>query len=165
MAFVVEDGTGKTDATSFVSVADADTYFEDRGNTTWAIEPSSKKQQALITATQYVEACYQWAAGVRTSRTQSLSWPRLDAVDNEGYYFESDEIPQRVKDAVCELAVRALSETLLEDTTQKVLSEAIAFGVSVTYDPNSPQSKQFALVDRILAPLVMSGVMGQTVRG
>ena len=36
MALIVEDGTAKSDAESFISGTDADTYFSKRGNATWA---------------------------------------------------------------------------------------------------------------------------------
>ena len=51
MSLVVEDGTGKADAESYISVADADTYHSNRGNTDWAALTTTEKEQLLRGAT------------------------------------------------------------------------------------------------------------------
>jgi hypothetical protein len=43
MALIVEDGTGKTDANSYSSVATADTYFALRGITAWTCPDTAKE--------------------------------------------------------------------------------------------------------------------------
>ena len=49
---VVEDGTGLSNADSFVSVAYADTYFSTRGVSAWA--SLTNKEALLIKATDYI---------------------------------------------------------------------------------------------------------------
>lgn len=73
MAFVVEDGTAKADATSYVTIAEADGYFADRGMTGWT-GADAVKQSALIKATDYIEGRFgQRFIGSKKTTTQALA--------------------------------------------------------------------------------------------
>ncbi len=100
MALIVEDGTGKSDAESFVSLADADDYFTKYG------EPA---ETALRMGTQYIEVSKagQWEGKKRLS-TQALAWPRNEVYDESGYLVLSNTIPSRLKQATCEAALEWL---------------------------------------------------------
>jgi len=53
MAFVVEDGTGLANATSYLSVADADAYFADRNNpAAWRNAEDAKATGTMVLANQ-----------------------------------------------------------------------------------------------------------------
>jgi hypothetical protein len=173
MAIIVEDGTGLAGAESFVSVAGASAYHSARGNAAWAALASDAiREQALRKATDYMEQVYRlrWA-GSRVTTTQALSWPRIyvpihDFSDGRyPAYYAQDEVPDVVANACAELALRAASETLLDDETRAVLSEKVG-PLYVTYDPNSPQSKRFRAVDSMLRHLLVSNPgQPQMVRG
>ncbi|HWH74773.1 MAG TPA: DnaT-like ssDNA-binding protein, partial [Methylibium sp.] len=77
MALEVEDGTAKSDAESYVSVAEASAYHSLRGNTLWATMSEGEMEAALRRATDYLVQTYrdQWA-GYRATTTQALDWPR-----------------------------------------------------------------------------------------
>lgn len=111
MAFVPEDGTGFPDANSYGFVEDADDYFTDRGNAAWIAFPDEKKQACLIQATDYIDSYYGARfIGTPTTTTQALEWPRTDA---EG--FDADEIPEELKRATYEYAMRASVGPLMPD--------------------------------------------------
>ena len=111
MAFVVEDGTGLSNANAYLAVADADTYWEERGDTVWAALTTAAKQAALIKATDYIEARFgQRFLGTKLLTTQSLGFPRDDLYDREGTQIEG--IPTPFKNAVAEYAYRAASADL-----------------------------------------------------
>lgn len=107
MALVIEDGTGKADAESYVSVADADTYLTARYPNTlaWFALAEGAKEQALRLATDYVDTEYtgRWI-GTRKTSTQALEWPRIDALDIHGFIVASRALPQKLKTAVIEAA-------------------------------------------------------------
>ena len=107
MAFVIEDGSIVTGANSYVSLAEANTFHSDRGNASWS-GTNSVKEAALIRATDYVEQTYsdKWL-GEPVYPHQSLSWPR-ENVPN----VASDEIPDKLKQAVCVLALEAMTADL-----------------------------------------------------
>ena len=162
--FTVEDGSGLAAATSYLSVAGADQYHEDHGNADWT-GTDLAKQSALINATQYVDAHYQWATGRKSSKAQALAWPRLYAYDADDYAIESTEVPGAVEDAVAYLARESLVGTDLQpNETRKTASETVVGAVAVTYEKGSPLAPRFALVDNMLAGLIYSGVQGQVVR-
>ena len=73
MAFIVEDGTGVTNANSYASVAFADTYFTERTIAGWT-GTDAQKQAALIKATDYIESFD--FKGVEAEEDQALSFPR-----------------------------------------------------------------------------------------
>ena len=107
MAFTVEDGTNVAGANSYLSVGDADTYHDDRGNSLWA-GADSVKEAALIKATDYLSQRYgaRWKYD-KTNDSQALDWPRDGFSD-----VASNEIPQQLKDATALLALEALSTDL-----------------------------------------------------
>ena len=167
MALEVEDGTGKDDAESYISVAGADNYHTLRGNTAWT-GADAVKEAALRKATDYMLQVYRlrWK-GTRVSGNQSLDWPR-NWVERDDYtyvkqngtamiggfqYYPSDEVPVEVQRACAELALKALSETLAPDIGRRTLREKVDV-IEVEYDPNSPQYTLYRAVDNMLAPLL-----------
>lgn len=115
MAFVVEDGTGKATATAYVSVAYADTYFNDSQNTTWSAATDDAKQGAIIKATRYIDG--RWEDRMLGQRqfvdVQALAFPRY-GYDKLGRLLD-DVVPTDVKKACAEYALRALSGDLARD--------------------------------------------------
>jgi len=153
VALVAEDGTGRSNAESFITLADATTRHSDLGNSAWAdAATDTLREQALRRATAYMEQAYRtrWL-GCRVSDTQALSWPRviLDPVD--GWYIDNDIVPAEVANACADLALRALSDDLNADLTRAVVREKVG-PLETEYDRGSPQSTQFRAVNMALAP-------------
>ena len=163
MTLIVEVGQGLTDAESYASVADADTYFSNRGMTNWATLSAEEKEQALRRATDYMGQAYRgrWK-GYRTSVTQALDFPRQSVVMCDmatNYTIPFDVIPNEVKTACIEYAWRAASGELAGDLTQGILSESVG-SLSVRYDNHSPQHVRYRAIDMLLKPfLTGSGSM------
>lgn len=143
---VVEDGTGLSNADSFVSVAYADTYFTTRGVSAWA--SLTNKEALLIKATDYIEAVYSesWK-GVTLNDTQSLSFPRI--IDDATVY------PDRLKKAVCELALKANDGDLLLDVEQRTIEEKVDV-ITVKYAEYSDQKTQYSMVYGLISPYLLS---------
>ena len=175
MAFLVEDGTGVTDANSYLSVADADTYWGDRVNATspdgnaWTDASQSEKEGALIEASAYLDATYDWvwnnpphwqssvnpisplaAYTPLVSEDQGLKWPRQAAYDEETYVLQSG-VPQKVKDATAEVALNALDGQILTTRERGGMVKREQVGnVSVEYMNNAPGGTSYPMIDRIL---------------
>tara|TARA_R110000744_G_scaffold30928_4_gene73050 strand:+ start:710 stop:1216 length:507 start_codon:yes stop_codon:yes gene_type:complete len=112
MALVVEDGSGKSNANSYISQADATTYFTNHDNpTAWSGLSSALKDAALLYATVTLDGMWDFTGTVTTS-TQALAWPRDGVWDEEGRNLAANAIPQRIKDAECELALLHTSDPL-----------------------------------------------------
>lgn len=152
MALIVEDGTGKPDAESYISVSDATAYHAARGNAAWAALASDEvREQCLRKATEYMLQMYRsrWQ-GVRLLPTQALDWPR-SGVSVDCYAVASDIVPAEVQRACAELALKSSSATLYEDESRGVLREKIG-PIETEYDPYSPQAIQYKAIDATLRP-------------
>lgn len=125
---------------SYVEMADADTYFDNRiDSANWFDLSDEIKEQALITATSMVDD-NPWI-GSAVSSSQALAWPR-----NSANYYDSrmgtsisianDEVPTRVKTAVYEQAIHLVNnEDLLSGKTQTF--ESISVGSISLSDSNN----------------------------
>lgn len=140
---IVEDGTGLIDSNSYVTTDEADTYFTDRGNTTWG--SLTNKEALLIQATDYIEAVYSESfKGVKLTDEQALSFPRI-------INYETVTTPLRVKNAVCELALKANDGELLEDSTQSITEKTVDV-LTIKYSEYSPQGTRYNFVQSLLSP-------------
>jgi hypothetical protein len=173
MPLIVEDGTGKADAESYISVADATAYHAARGNAAWtAVASDTVREQLLRKATDYMVATYRerWA-GYRVSTTQALDWPRYevpirDSATEGTYtaYYASDAVPAAVSRACAELALRAIDGDLAADLDVPVTSEQVG-PISVTYAEGARQTTTYRAVDAMLSPFLASaGGMIKVVR-
>lgn len=154
MTIVVEDGSGKPDAEVYCDREFADIYHSKRGNSAWDVLDLEVKEQCLVKATDYMLATYQgqWK-GMRRLTTQSLDWPRngvlLDEFEgtvNVPYYI----VPDEVKKACAELALRAVSGPLLQDLGQTVTEETVG-PLTVKYDKDSSRQVSYPTVVRSLS--------------
>lgn len=112
MALTIVATAGSASGNSFVTEAEAISYMAARLNPdSWITFNGSActedEKKALIEATRELDPLM-WG-GRRATDTQRLAWPRLWAPDPDSpirSYYDSDVIPQRVKDATCELALQ-----------------------------------------------------------
>lgn len=155
MAFVPETGAGLSNSNSYASVAQADGYFADRGNTEWAALTTTEKEQALIKATDFLEATYRSAwKGYRVTATQALSWPRVD-VTADSFPIPANIVPLAVTYACAELAIRATTTTLLADQGQQVKREKVDV-LEIEYQDYSDPTERYPSVNRLLVPYLLS---------
>ena len=165
MSLIVEDGTGVVGAESYATEAQATAYFSNRGVAAWtAVE---NKEAALRKATDYMVQNYRLAwKGCRVDPEQALDWPRsgcyvsgyLLGKFSSDYLIPSNVVPNEVRNACIELALKASSEDLNSDLTQQVLSEKVG-PLAVTYSEHSPQYKRFRAVDMSLRHLLVGNTV------
>lgn len=161
---IVEDGTVVSGAESYVSVADADTYFSNGGNDTWAAATTAAKESALRYATQQIDGMYRWHSTI-LSTSQELGWPRAAFYDEEGRSIGgSGNMPKALKNATCELAVAHLSNALNE-VGDNVVRERIGSS-EVQYGGSGSTKRDYryvALLVRNLGVSIRSS--GRIIRG
>jgi hypothetical protein len=100
--------------------------------------------------------------GVKVDEDQALDWPRYDVVV-EGYVIASNIVPAEVKNACAELALRASEGDLLADQSQGVIREKVG-QIEVEYDRSSPQQARYSAVESMLAPYLLAGGGGCSMR-
>ena len=171
MAF---DATVKgTNATSFVTLADSNTYFTDRlGTTTWTATSDADKQKGLIMSSRYLDQlAYR---GERTSRTQALSFPRRYLPDPDSSdlywgqnirlrsgYMDEDTIPNRITYATCELAQLLIaSPSLVDDPSLRQFKELEVTGVvKLVINGTSLERVLNRQIMHFIAPFMEGGAM------
>lgn len=107
VVFTVEDGTGVAGANSYLSVAEADDILivNIQNYATWSALTTQQKEYLLIWATRTIDQYVDWF-GAKTDEDNALRWPRTGVTDRDGNAIDDDEIPQALKNAVAELAIR-----------------------------------------------------------
>jgi hypothetical protein len=161
MSIIVEDGSGKSNSETLISVADSDAYFISRGNTVWAgIATDAEKEQLLRKASDYIIGTYgsRWS-GARVFSTQALDWPRVGVVTNH-WLVESDIVPIIVANASAELALQAHIGELLPNTEQSIKREKIG-PIETEFNDFATSETKYTQVDRLLSAFFSSS--GSTV--
>lgn len=159
MSLIVEDGSGMATAESYISVADANTYHANLGNTSWGLLTDTVKEQLLRKATNYMVQVYRssWA-GIRKNDTQSLDFPRylVPKYDNGAMYsyYDENSVPKEVQDACCEFALKANSGSLAPDLDRLTKREKVGV-LEVEYDNTKGLPYvQYRAMDNLLFPLL-----------
>ena len=147
------DATVKgSSANSYVTVVEADAYFDTRLHTdNWDAEvsDSTNKVKALQQATRILDSYVKWL-GWKSDEDQALAWPRWGICHDGREYFEcmdwvlrkdgiysvdADTIPQAVKDAQCELALYLLgTDAQAVADTAGFKSISVAGAISLVVD-------------------------------
>lgn len=143
MSVTIVATAGATDANSYSTVADADTYHEGHPYaSTWDDATTDQKIRALVTATRLLDQHFAWIGEVASS-DQALRWPRAAAYDRDGRQLANDTVPTVIADGTAELA-RALLVSDRTDTESS--SGGIAYvtvgGIGVKYTEGSVSNPQ-----------------------
>lgn len=137
MDFVVEDGTGKPDATSYVDLSYANSYlgiFPDTSK--WAALSDEQKQNALMRASDLLDHYFIWE-GQKTHGEQGLGWPRIGADDCDGTIIGTDVIPDDLKRATCEYAgVVSQSNTISNPVSALGITDIKVDVIELSFDKN-----------------------------
>jgi hypothetical protein len=129
-------------------------------------------EEALRRATDYLTQIYRlrWK-GSRVTVDQALDWPRAyversdlkpqGSFSNDFLYgiytYPDNVIPNEVKNACIELALKAAAGELSPDIapTGNVIAESVSGAVAVQYsDKSTPRFVVYRAIDNILAPLL-----------
>lgn len=171
MALVTEDGSGKSNADAYVTLAECDAYHANLGNTDWDIDAEdaanvAKRENAIKKATAFIDARYGGRfKGVRSTAEQALLFPRDGISDNDGYVLEN--VPTAVRRATCEAALKLfLGTDLMPDLDRggKVISETVG-PISTTYSSGAPAGTRFEMIESILRGCLNGGASVRMVRG
>lgn len=172
IAIIVEDGTGKSDANSYVSVADASSYAEARGVAFEVNGVAASEDQIatmLIRATDYLEAQDCRYIGVRATAEQALAWPRKGASMN-CQAIPENVIPRSLISAQIQLAMAINAGFDLQPNVspQDYVTEETVGPITTKYSDPAAIGVQptFTAVNALLAPLFGScyGTRLRTVR-
>ena len=142
---IIENGQGLSNSESYVDVDYVDAYFLKRGNSEW--DSITNKESKIVLAMDFIENNYTYL-GTKLVSTQSLSFPRV-------INGETVLPPLSLKNALCELALKANSGDLLQDTGKTTIREKVGT-LEVEYDPNQDDLTSYNYVNKLLAPYLVS---------
>lgn len=176
MPVTVDSTVGGASANSFASVAEFAAYMNNRLNSS-AYSSASVDDQAksLIEATRDLNVLAY--SSRKATDAQALQWPRYFATNPDAstfvpWYFPSTLIPQRVKDATCELALEFLkagsTDIAALDPTIGVIEKTVDVLTTKWAEPEKRRKglARFPRVWDLISPL-LEGSLGQVpiVRG
>jgi hypothetical protein len=148
---------------SYVTLTEANDYCADRLNTTeWDAADNATREKALITATRRIDE--ETFLGLKTSITQALKWPRFNVTDEDGIFFASDSIPERVKQAVYTTALELLKADFLAENYMGNFSYFSAGTVQIKQFTQQSAGRLPAEAVRLLRILITSAGGGRLVR-
>lgn len=138
MAAVIDATLSGASANSYVTLAEADAYFETVPNsTTWDDKTDDQKNRAIISATRWIDSLNFY--GDRCDAGQALKWPRNN-YEVDLIPLACDLIPQDIKYATYELARSLANDTdaVTGNTGTTGLYDEVALGdLKVKYSTKS----------------------------
>lgn len=159
---------GGSTSDSYVTLAEADTYFEARSpSTDWDAATDAEKESALKQAVRRLDVerfrgqTVNPPTGTSSGTTQALAFPRYSVRSREGWTFLHTVIPEPVKRAQMELAYAILSgEFETEETGLEGYSRAKVGPIEVEVRrTHSPGGLPSAVLRELEGLLVQSGAM------
>lgn len=157
MPLTVEDGTGLESADAFLSLAEADAYFDDRDNTTWSALSDGVQESNIRYATRLISNRYRWPGQLLDVNTpQALAWPRSWAYDREGRSLTG--VPTPVKEATAEMAVFLSTYPATAALTRNETLSSVTLDVlEVVFRNDAPARALLPYLNDLLAPIVAGG--------
>lgn len=148
-SFVVETGAGLAQATSYVSLDDAETYFEIAEFAEWTALTDARKEYLLAYATRYIDQKVNWK-GSKATTTQGLRWPRSYVYDRDGVAIDDDVIPQQVEQVTCEVARWLLDNNPVAGPDVENLKKVVVDVVEIEYQDQTSQTSFPTIFNDIL---------------
>jgi hypothetical protein len=134
ITLIVEDGSGKSNANSYTSIAEGDAYHDAHlYSSDWTGATDATKDIALAMATRQLDEKFTWD-GTKANETNALQWPRHNTTDRGGYAIESTEIPQDLINATAELARLLIGSDRTAESGTKGFSELKAGSLMMKID-------------------------------
>jgi len=144
MPVVIDATIGGESANSYITLVDAESYFEERmpAASNWlATVSDDDKNRALVTATRLLDKMVVWD-GLAASDTQALLWPRLELYDAKGVEIEDDAIPVEIGYAVCELADSLLGTDRTDDLTTQGIEGMDVGDIGIKFSSSAPPQRR-----------------------
>jgi hypothetical protein len=152
IVLTIETGAIVAGANTFVSQAAVETYAANRGLTFAGTD--DEKAAAIIKAADYLrnELRFKYRGSLK-QYDQPLPFPRVGLTIKNGPSVPDTVVPQAIKDAQAELAVRARSTEIQPDLERggAIKSESVDV-ISVTYMDGASMETVIAVVMGYLAP-------------
>ena len=140
-------------ADSYISLADAESYFTDRGSPSGWTGTDPVKEAALRYAADWLDRQYEWSGSESTitADQERRAFPRLDCYDHEGRHWTG--VPPAIARAQCEVALLHLSESLAAAPARGGRIKRKKVDVLETeYMDGAPAKRDMSFIHAMVAP-------------
>ncbi len=157
MALTIDASVGGVASNSYITLANAEIYFEKRLNAdNWDAASAENKNKALANATIRID--HEDFLGLKTDVTspQALKWPRVGMLDIDMLSILSTILPKELTEATCEMALALLTSDL---QSENALTQFKSLKVdTIEIEPNLRSSNElpdevFRLIGHFIASL------------
>jgi hypothetical protein len=115
MTLTLVTTVGGATSNSYATLAEAEAYVLSVPMIPdWTASTDPIKNAALAQAARMMDTML-WKGTPASLSTQALQWPRAWVTDRYGYGVPSATIPQKIKDAQCEFALRLIADDRAAD--------------------------------------------------
>ena len=150
MALTIETGQQSATATSYVTVANYNTYLDARYPTRTSIS-TAQAEAYILRAMDYFETLV--FIGTKADEDQALQWPRHRVII-DGYGFDSDQIPKEVLIATYEIAYGFEQGFGINDPVGRETSKETVGSLSVEYKSSSADLTLLPAASQALRKLI-----------
>lgn len=146
IAFVTT--VGASNSTSYVTVEEFNNYVDTLPFIDSNVDAPSKNNNTLIKkllnlSTEIIDREI-FLGSPTDMENQALEWPRVGCSNKRGYTISSSELPTKLKDAVCEMALFLFQEEInnnVENNFDQVDSVNVSGNISMTVKKNMVAKK------------------------
>ena len=163
---IKEDGSGLSDANTYISLADYEAYLDERGLSDATTDDA--KTGRIIQSMDYLETKDTRFQGYKKNSGQSLVWPRTSVIVNPPYYLDSSTIPSQLKNAQAQLVYDSASTGIYNVGDGRSIVKDKVGPIETTFSDLKGADVQpiFAKVEAMLKPLYKrTGGFGSVIRG
>lgn len=172
MAIVVDNTPGGASANSFCSEAEVVAYAQTRVNVVGFQGPALTELEKAAVCDATRELSMRNWDGQRSTTIQVLSWPRWNVLNPDSptnFLYDPTVIPQRVKDATCELAFETIkagsTDIAALDPKIGIIREKVDV-IETEYAQPTLRAKglrRFPRVWTLIQPLLIGGIGQSTI--
>ncbi len=144
MAITIIATPGAADANSYATEVELDAWIEKRLFNSAAVTgaTSDTKKKTLIAATRLLDQNIDWDGDPEEPTVQALQWPRINLEDDKGNALDGTEIPDRIKEATCELACSLMDANLTSEVATAGIDRIKAGPVELEFSETAPPSRK-----------------------
>ena len=172
LILIVEDGSGLSNANTYVSLDEANTYHEAHLHASvWHDMTLEERKASLIQSTRVMDEQVEWS-GWKATSGQALRYPRGGVNDRDvgdpafyafyGYSLPSNVVPVWLKNATIELARWLKAEDRMADPETAGYASLSVGKLSMTLDPGDRKSILPRVVRDMVSPYGLVKQQGST---
>jgi hypothetical protein len=137
---------GSASANSYATLAEMKAYLSTRLHNSTAVDAATDDtlNRALITATRLLDEQIEWDEDTWPTayETQALLWPRAGTYDLRGDEIDDNVIPQKLKDACCELAIYQIDADLTAADDREGLNGLTVGSIDIRFNSSNPKRRK-----------------------